>query len=108
MKPEIKKWVGPIQRIQQRVCNEYGLTMREMNSPRRAKPLIIPRHMAMWLCKKLTMASLPTIGRTFGDRDHTTIIHGIRNIETMISVKPEIKQQAEKLLRSCSNAEITG
>lgn len=70
--------------IQKAVCEHYRLRLTDMHSARRARPLARPRQLAMYLCKVLTTHSLPEIGRGFGGRDHTTIIHGIRKIEELL------------------------
>ncbi len=70
--------------IQKAVCEHYRLRLSDMHSARRARPLARPRQLAMYLCKVLTTHSLPEIGRGFGGRDHTTIIHGIRKIEELL------------------------
>jgi chromosomal replication initiation ATPase DnaA len=63
--------------IIRRVCKAYGLPIRDMLSPRRQKYLNQPRQHAMYLCKIYTDLSLPQIGKAFGNRDHTTVLHGI-------------------------------
>jgi chromosomal replication initiator protein len=60
-----------------RVCKAYSVSIRDMKSPRRQKYLCQPRQHAMYLCKIYTDLSLPQIGKAFGDRDHTTVLHGI-------------------------------
>ena len=62
------------------VANHYGLKVEEMKSHRRTAPLMLPRQVAMYLAKELTTRSFPEIGRQFGSRDHTTIMHGFRKI----------------------------
>lgn len=57
------------------VCREYQITHAQMNSPQRGNKLVRPRHIAMYLATRLTVNSLPTLGRIFGGRDHTTILH---------------------------------
>jgi chromosomal replication initiator protein len=75
--------------IQQRVAMAYGLDVRLLTSPRRARKVARPRQVAMWLCAKLLPGySLPEIGRAFGNRDHTTIMHGIRRVEALSDHDP--------------------
>jgi chromosomal replication initiator protein len=66
------------------VAEHYNLRMADLLSPRRARPVARPRQIAMYLAKILTAHSLPEIGRKFGGRDHTTIIHGVRKIEELM------------------------
>lgn len=68
---------GPIQQIQIEVCQKYGLTLAEMIGAQRAQRICRPRYEAMYRAKKETTASLPMIGRAFGGRDHTTVLHAI-------------------------------
>lgn len=63
------------------VALDAGVTVRDLMSDRRKQPLAEARQMAMWLARELTPLSLPQIGRALGDRDHTTIMHGIERIE---------------------------
>jgi chromosomal replication initiator protein len=67
------------------VSMHYGVTRTDLLSARRTAALIVPRHVAMYLAKMLTTRSFPEIGRRFGGRDHTTIMHGARKIERMIA-----------------------
>lgn len=70
-----------IRRIQKAVCETLGISLTEMVSDRRTAPVVFRRQIAMYLCKKLTTHSLPEIGRRFGKRDHTTVLHAVRKIE---------------------------
>ena len=75
-----------IEDIQKRVAEHYGLRMADMLSARRARAVARPRQVAMYLAKQLTPRSLPEIGRKFGGRDHTTVMHAIRRIEELRAV----------------------
>jgi len=72
-----------IAEIQARVAQFYGLDRREMTSDRRSREVARPRQVAMYLAKQLTKQPLTEIGRRFGGRDHTTVIHAIRRIEQL-------------------------
>jgi chromosomal replication initiator protein len=72
-----------IDEIQKRVAEHYNIRSADMHSSRRAREIARPRQVAMYLCKQLTPRSLPEIGRKFGGRDHTTVIHAIRRIEEL-------------------------
>lgn len=63
------------------VAAEFGVSLTDMQSARRTKELVTPRHVAAYLAKKLTLHSLPAIGRMMGGRDHTTILHAVRKTE---------------------------
>jgi len=85
--------------IIKKTCEHYHLRQTDLMSPSRARSIARPRQMAMYLCKKLTTRSLPEIGRKFGGRDHTTILHGVRKIEELISLDNQIAEDAELLRR---------
>ena len=72
-----------IDEIQTRVSDHYRIRKAEMTSARRAREVARPRQVAMYLSKQLTPRSLPEIGRRFGGRDHTTVIHAVRQIEKL-------------------------
>lgn len=89
-----------IEDIQKKVTEHYDIRMSDMLSPRRARTVARPRQVAMYLAKVLTEHSLPDIGRKFGGRDHTTIIHGIRRIEALMTSDPAIAQDVAVLKRA--------
>lgn len=72
-----------VDRIQRVVAEEFGVTLDDMVSKRRARAVARPRQVAMYLCKKLTKRSLPDIGRRFGGRDHTTVMHAVKRIKEL-------------------------
>ena len=71
-----------IPRIQEAVSQRFGVTLDELVSPRRSQAVAYPRQVAMYLSRELTDASLPMIGKEFGGRDHTTVIHAKDKITT--------------------------
>jgi len=72
-----------VDRIQKAVCEEFRVTLTDMTSKRRARIIARPRQVAMYLSKKLTKRSLPDIGRRFGGRDHTTVMHAVKRIDEL-------------------------
>jgi chromosomal replication initiator protein len=74
-----------IARIQEAVCERFALTVQELCSPRRSQAVAYPRQVAMYLSRELTDSSLPKIGKEFGGRDHTTVLHANAKITRMIS-----------------------
>ena len=88
-----------IEEIKRRVADYYSLRMNDLISPRRARSVARPRQVAMYLCKTLTSKSLPEIGRGFGGRDHTTVIHAVRKIEELRSSDTQIDEDIENLRR---------
>ena len=89
-----------IEDIQRKVAEHYNIRVSDLHSPRRTKNIARPRQVAMYLCKILTEKSLPDIGRKFGGRDHTTIIHGVRRIESLMKEDPAIREDVEILKRA--------
>jgi chromosomal replication initiator protein len=73
-----------IERIQELVSERFGLSLEELCGERRSQNIVYPRQIAMYLSRELTDASLPKIGRQFGGRDHTTVIHATTKIAGMI------------------------
>ena len=85
--------------IQKTVSEHYGLTQADLISERRARAVARPRQVAMWLAKQITTRSLPDIGRRFGGRDHTTVLHAVRRIEQLKAEDPQIARDVDLLLR---------
>ena len=88
-----------IDEIQRRVSEHYRIRQAEMVSARRAREVARPRQVAMYLAKQLTPRSLPEIGRKFGGRDHTTVIHAIRQIERLRGIDTDIDTDVRTLIR---------
>lgn len=87
--------------IQEAVCAVMGVSLNDLLSARREKPIILPRHIAMFLCKKYLTKSLPEIGHGFGHRDHTTVLHAIRKIDELSRSDPDVQEtimEIEKML----------
>ncbi len=88
-----------IDEIQRRVSDHFKIRQAEMVSARRAREVARPRQIAMYLAKQLTPRSLPEIGRKFGGRDHTTVIHAVRQIERLRGCDTDIDADVRSLLR---------
>lgn len=88
-----------IDEIQKKVAEHYNIRVADMHSARRARAVARPRQVAMYLAKQLTPRSLPEIGRKFGGRDHTTVIHAVRKIEELSAYDPSFKEDVELLRR---------
>jgi chromosomal replication initiator protein len=88
-----------IDEIQGRVSDHYRIRKAEMTSARRAREVARPRQVAMYLSKQLTPRSLPEIGRRFGGRDHTTVIHAVRQIEKLRQSDAELDADIRLLTR---------
>ena len=88
-----------IDEIQMRVVEHYNIKLSDMHSPRRSRSVARPRQVAMYLAKSITTRSLPEIGRKFGGRDHTTVIHAIKTIEEIMVNDPNLAEDIELLTR---------
>lgn len=85
--------------IQKAVAEHYALKQADLISERRARAVARPRQVAMWLAKQITTRSLPDIGRRFGGRDHTTVLHAVRRIEALKAEDAAIARDIDVLLR---------
>jgi len=99
-----KKKIVAMEDIQEAVCAQFHVKMNELKSRRRSKTLVHPRQVAMFLCRELTDASYPEIGRQFGGKDHTTIIHACRQVakarEADAALRATLETLKEQILRS--------
>jgi chromosomal replication initiator protein len=99
-----KKKVVAMDDIQEAVCTKFHVKLTELKSRRRSKTLVQPRQIAMYLCRELTDSSYPEIGRQFGGKDHTTIIHACRQVakarEADAVLQTTIETLKEQILRS--------
>jgi len=89
-----------IEEIKRKVADHYNIRLSDMIGPKRTRCYARPRQVAMYLCKQLTTRSLPEIGRSFGGRDHTTVMHGVRRIDTLRQQDAEIADDLELLRRA--------
>ncbi len=74
------------------VCEQFGITLEEITSRKRSTEIVVPRQIAMYLCRELTDASLVEIGKVLGKKDHTTVMSSINRIEARISVEKELEK----------------
>lgn len=90
------------------VANHYLVSPLDIISARRTATVVRPRQVAMYLAKTLTLNSLPEVGRRFGGRDHTTVLHAVRKIGALIEVDPILRAEIEELRMALSASEATG
>ena len=88
-----------VDEIQKTVADHFSLKQADLLSERRTRAVARPRQIAMWLCKQHTTRSYPDIGRRFGGRDHTTVLHGVRKIEELMALDDQIARDVETLTR---------
>tara|TARA_B100000315_G_scaffold195799_1_gene186755 strand:- start:78 stop:890 length:813 start_codon:yes stop_codon:yes gene_type:complete len=88
-----------IEEIQKKVAQHFNIRLADMHSARRARNVARPRQVAMYLAKQLTTRSLPEIGRKFGGRDHTTVMHAVRRIEELRQTDAGLAEDIDLLRR---------
>jgi chromosomal replication initiator protein len=88
-----------IEDIQRVVARQYNVSRSDLLSSRRTANVVRPRQVAMYLAKTLTLRSLPEIGRRFGGRDHTTVLHAVRKIEGRVGADMALAEEIEILKR---------
>jgi len=88
-----------VEEIQRRVADHYSVRLSDLIGPKRQRTIARPRQVAMYLSKQLTLRSLPDIGRRFGGRDHTTIMHGVKKIEELMATDSQLSDDLQLLRR---------
>ncbi len=88
-----------IEEIQRKVAEHWNIRMNDMSSARRARAVARPRQVAMFLAKQLTSRSLPEIGRRFGNRDHTTVMHAVKTVSELMARDAGFAEDVELLRR---------
>lgn len=91
---------GSVEIIQRAVCADFGTTLIDMKSARRDQNIVLPRQVAMYLARHLTLKSLPDISRRFGRRDHSTALHAVKKIAGLIETDPELASQIDRIKAS--------
>jgi chromosomal replication initiator protein len=86
-----------VEQIQQTVVDRFGMSMGELTGDRRSQSIVYPRQVAMYLCRELTDSSLPKIGKKFGGRDHTTVIHATSKIAKLIKEDRNVYNLVQEL-----------
>lgn len=89
-----------VEEIQRKVAEHYNIRLSDLVGPKRVRTLARPRQVAMYLSKQMTSRSLPEIGRRFGGRDHTTIMHGVRKIEELRADDRSLAEDIDLLRRA--------
>ena len=88
-----------IEDIQRIVARQFSVSKNDLLSNRRTRAIVRPRQIAMYLAKTMTPRSLPEIGRRFGGRDHTTVLHAVRKVEEMAGQDQKLAREIELLKR---------
>jgi chromosomal replication initiator protein len=88
-----------IEQVQRKVCDHYGVRLSDLKAKNRTKAIAFPRQVAMYLARQLTHASLADVGRAFGGKDHTTVLHAVEKIEGLIEDDPKLRKTVEVLIQ---------
>ncbi len=97
-----------IEEIKKKVAEHYSLKTSDLESPNRSRSIVRPRQIAMYLGRLLTPRSYPEIGRRFGNRDHTTVMHAVETIQRLTSMDPGFAEEVENLRLSIRNWPVDG
>ena len=81
------------------VADKYGVTAEDITGKRRSREIATPRQVAMYICREMTDMSTTSIGRAFGDRDHTTVLHGCDKVADAIAADFAFKRRVEELMK---------
>jgi chromosomal replication initiator protein len=92
-----------IEEIKRRVADHFQLKVLDLESPNRSRSIVRPRQVAMYLSRILTPRSFPEIGKRFGDRDHTTVMHAVTTVKNFIGSDPHFAEEVEGLRLSIRN-----
>ena len=92
-----------IEEIKKKTAEHFGLKVADLESPNRSRSIVRPRQIAMHLARQLTPRSYPEIGRRFGNRDHTTVMHAVETIQRMSALDPAFAEEVERLRLSIRN-----
>lgn len=94
-----KEKVVTVDEIQKVVAERFHVKISELKAKKRTKTLVYPRQISMYLCRELTDLSFPEIGKHFGGKDHSTVIHAFRQIEKIIQSDPQVKEVLAELIK---------
>jgi chromosomal replication initiator protein len=95
--PELRSRTPTVRDIQEETCAVFGVSLEQLLSTSRATPVTWPRHVAMYLARELTDQTLPAIGRAFGNRNHTTVMHACRRTADRIASDREAYEDVRRL-----------
>ena len=91
-----------IDQIQRKVCEVFGVKLSDLKAKNRTKAIAFPRQVAMYLARQLTHASLSEVGRAFGGKDHTTVLHAVDKIQTLMQEDPKLRKTLDGLIQGIS------
>ena len=92
-----------IQDIKKAVAEKWNVSVSDIDSEKKQKDIVIPRQVAMYIAKNLTSKSLPEIGKSFGNRDHATVIYAVKKVKELILTNPRLENLIKETEQICSN-----
>jgi chromosomal replication initiator protein len=101
--PQARARRVPIEEIRQAVCDYYGITLADLLSKSRARSVVVPRHVTMYLARHFTQASLEEVGWALGERDHSTVKHGVDKVVRRLAQDPDLQGALASLERRLLN-----
>jgi len=94
-----EKMIIPIDLIQRRVSEVFGVKLSELRAKNRTKAVAFPRQIAMYLARQLTHTSLAEVGRAFGGKDHTTVLHAVGKVQALLREDPALRKTIDGLIQ---------
>ena len=91
-----------IEQIQRKVSDFFSVKMADLKAKNRTKAVAFPRQIAMYLARQLTHASLSEVGRAFGGKDHTTVLHAVDKIQRLLQDDPKLRKTVDGLIQGIS------
>jgi chromosomal replication initiator protein len=88
-----------MEQIQRKVAEAYGIKLSDLKAKNRTKAVAFPRQIAMYLARQLTHASLSEVGRAFGGKDHTTVLHAVDKIQVLLQEDPKLRKAIDGLIQ---------
>jgi len=88
-----------IEQIQRKVSDFFGVKLSDLKAKNRTRAVAFPRQIAMYLARQLTHASLSEVGRSFGGKDHTTVLHAVDKIQTLLQDDPKLRKTVDGLIQ---------
>ncbi len=88
-----------IEQIQRKVCDLFGIRLSDLKAKTRTKAIAFPRQIAMYLARQLTHASLAEVGRAFGGKDHTTVLHAVDKVQALLQEDPKLRKTIDGLIQ---------
>jgi chromosomal replication initiator protein len=91
-----------IEQIQRKVSDFFGIKLSDLKAKNRTKAVAFPRQVAMYLARQLTHSSLSEVGRAFGGKDHTTVLHAVDKIQALLQDDPKLRKTVDGLIQGIS------